>query len=345
MITLGDEMKFSIIVPIYKVEEYLEQCILSIVKQSYKNLEIILVDDGSPDNCPAICDEFAAKDARIKVVHKENEGLLNARKSGLEVATGDYIGFVDGDDYIAQNMYSKIASVIEKYNTDCVITQFYYAYPDRNENSDYSLNKDFYSRSDIEKEIFPIMLFKERFYSFGIYPCCWSKVFKRSIIEKYLLTSDGRIRLGEDIAFVFPSLMECNSIGFVDEKLYYYRQNPQSMTASYDSLLPEIYMLPYLTLCKKSEELGVDLSDQLPYYLLYLTNFVIRNEANKNNPKSKKEVTDILKSAIDNFDNEQLRKIELSKLPMHTRLLVTALKTKSVFALKIYMNLLKGHIK
>ena len=95
--------RYSIIVPIYKIEQYITQCIESIIHQTYKNIEIILVDDGSDDNCPVICDEYALKDDRIKVIHKENGGLVSARKAGALEATGDYICCVDGDDYIAEN--------------------------------------------------------------------------------------------------------------------------------------------------------------------------------------------------------------------------------------------------
>ena len=95
---------FSIIVAIYKVEKYLSQCIESILAQSYKNFELILVDDGSPDNCPVICDEYAKTDSRIKVVHKNNGGLVSARKAGIEIASGEYICFVDGDDFVQYDM-------------------------------------------------------------------------------------------------------------------------------------------------------------------------------------------------------------------------------------------------
>ena len=98
----------SVIVPIYNVEKYLDKCIESIVNQTYKNLEIILVDDGSPDNCPAMCDAWAEKDSRIKVVHKENGGAGSARNAGLDVSSGEYIGFVDGDDYIDSDFYETL---------------------------------------------------------------------------------------------------------------------------------------------------------------------------------------------------------------------------------------------
>ena len=119
----------SIIVPVYNVEKYLERCIESIVNQTYKDIEIILVDDGSPDNCPVICDRYAEKDNRIKVIHKQNGGLINARKSGLEIAQGDYIGFVDSDDWIEPEMYEYFAQMINKYSPDMVLSCLLYTSP------------------------------------------------------------------------------------------------------------------------------------------------------------------------------------------------------------------------
>lgn len=108
----------SVIVPIYNVEKYIRRCVDSIVSQTYKDLEIILVDDGSPDGCPQICDEYAAKDSRIKVIHKKNGGLSDARNTGIEIAKGDFIGFVDGDDYILPEMYEVLYKACVKHNVD-----------------------------------------------------------------------------------------------------------------------------------------------------------------------------------------------------------------------------------
>ena len=103
----------SVIVPVYKVEQYLDECVQSIINQTYKNLEIILVDDGSPDRCPEMCDEYARQDSRIKVIHKPNGGISSARNSGLDIARGEYVGFVDSDDYIAHDMYEKLYKAFE----------------------------------------------------------------------------------------------------------------------------------------------------------------------------------------------------------------------------------------
>ena len=122
--------KVSVIVPVYNMEKYLSRCVDSILAQTYKNLEVILVDDGSKDSSPAICDQYSERDSRVKVVHKENGGLSSARNAGLDVATGDYIGFVDSDDYISPEMYSVLCQCLE--NSDCEIANLMYVRADEN---------------------------------------------------------------------------------------------------------------------------------------------------------------------------------------------------------------------
>ena len=136
-----NEEKISIIVPVYKVEDYLERCIDSIVNQTYKNLEILLVDDGSPDNCGKICDEYAAKDDRIIVIHKQNEGVARARNSALDVVTGDYISFIDSDDWVAEDAYEYYLDNIKKYKADCVVGRCQMVF-DRNGELDYQYGEE-----------------------------------------------------------------------------------------------------------------------------------------------------------------------------------------------------------
>ena len=134
----------SIIVPIYNVEQYLRKCIDSIINQTYKNLEILLVDDGSPDNCGQICDEYAKKDDRVKVIHKENGGLSSARNCGIEHATGKYIAFVDGDDFVSKNYISNLFTIIKKYNADISLTNKIYYFEKRQEKkaTEYELSEE-----------------------------------------------------------------------------------------------------------------------------------------------------------------------------------------------------------
>ena len=126
------DAKISIIVPVYKVEPYLRKCLDSIVGQTYQKLEIILVDDGSPDSCGAICDAYAARDERIRVIHKENGGVASARNAGLDAATGDYIGWVDSDDWIEADMFECLLKGAEDYDADIVVCGREDSYPDHN---------------------------------------------------------------------------------------------------------------------------------------------------------------------------------------------------------------------
>ena len=165
----------SVIVPVYKVEKYLEKCIESVLKQTYTNLQIILVDDGSPDNCGKICDEYAKKDSRIEVIHKINGGLSDARNVGINRANGRYIGFVDSDDYIKEDMYEKLINLIKEYDADISICNLY----DVIDGKEYVRNKDNgiheYSRIDILKEI----LLDKNIQSYA-----WNKLYKKELFDE-----------------------------------------------------------------------------------------------------------------------------------------------------------------
>ena len=121
----------SVIVPIYKVKKYLNRCIDSVINQTYNNLEIILVDDGSPDSCPQICDEYAKKDKRIKVIHKQNGGLSDARNAGLDIASGDFVSFIDGDDYIHPQTYEIVMDVINKCPAEMICFHYQFIEPEK----------------------------------------------------------------------------------------------------------------------------------------------------------------------------------------------------------------------
>ena len=134
------EELISVVVPVYNVEKYIDKCINSIINQTYKNLEIILVDDGSPDNCGNICDEYAKKDNRIIVIHKENGGLSDARNTGIEVSKGKYITFIDSDDYISDNYVSFLYNLIIEYKADISIGKHYVLYENGEINTATGMN-------------------------------------------------------------------------------------------------------------------------------------------------------------------------------------------------------------
>lgn len=331
---------FSIIVPVYNVEKYINKCVNSILEQTFTDFEIILVDDGSPDNCPAICDEYAKKDARVKVIHKKNGGLINARKSGLEIAGGEYIGFVDGDDWIEPDTYENFAKMIKKYAPDIVLSDFYFDNGKELANSTQLFEQEFYDKSALKEKLYPKMLFSGIYYKFGVNPCCWSKVYKKELIEKNLPQVEGRIKMGEDAAFTYPCLLDAESAATVKKPSYHYIQNPQSMTNSYNKDLKDIIFLPYERIKEKCRECGIDLGKQPDYYLLYLANLLIRNETAVTNYK--KNVNALLsnKDVIKSANN-----IDLSLLPIHTKFFAISLKLKNTFLLNLYYLIMKKHLK
>lgn len=223
-------MRFSIIVPIYNVEDYIHQCIESVLKQNYKDYELILVDDGSPDNCPSICDDYAKKNSKIKVVHKQNGGLVTARKAGVEVAEGDYSIALDGDDWLHSDCLSKLSEVIDSYHPEVV--RFGLIVAEGNgkcENKPIRyFRKGFYKRGDVEEEILPYLVygFDGNRFPHSICGGCIST----SLYREEQLSVEDRIKIGEDGATMRPIVFKASSVFIMDECLYYYRRNLSSMT-------------------------------------------------------------------------------------------------------------------
>ncbi len=230
-------MKFSVIVPIYKVEKYLKRCIDSILKQTYTNFELILVDDGSPDDCPKICDDYAKKDERVKVIHKKNAGLVAARNTGILEAVGDYICYVDGDDWIADNSLEIVWNkAIEKYDLDMVIYGAVRQYDNYQEKIPNSVSEGLYDKNKLQSEIYPYMMYDNRkpFCTGLIFPVAWNKIYKREFLLQHYCKEE-KIRMGEDNAFVFECLYEAKTVYFCNDILYFYNQlNSESMVHSYD---------------------------------------------------------------------------------------------------------------
>lgn len=215
-------MRISIIVPIFKVEPYLDECITSLVSQTYRNLEIILVDDGSPDNCPTMCDQWALRDSRIRVIHKKNGGLSDARNAGLSVSTGEYIMFIDSDDFVDNVMVEKLLDIAISHNADvaaCSIKKFKdgHSFVFRN-----YLKKEFTVYNGIEG--IEAMLYEK------IDCAAWNKLYRKSSIEGYEFPVG---RYNEDVIFHFYSWQNMNKIVYTKEAYYNYRVTENSLTHSF----------------------------------------------------------------------------------------------------------------
>lgn len=265
----------SIIVPIYGVEKYLVQCIESIICQTYTNLEIILVNDGSIDNCGLICDHFASLDKRIKVIHKINEGLVSARKTGLNISAGSYIGYVDGDDWIEPEMYEVLINDALKYNADVVVAGHKEELNNNVVEVLYNnLPEGLYIEEKLENNFYSKMLSTGSFSQFGIYSYLWNKLFKRDLLYKNQMAVSNMIFMAEDAACTYPTLLDANAIYISNSTHYRYRQRIDSMvkTRELSYLDIEKYNLLYHFLKNKFIEtkFATVLLPQLDLFLLSL---------------------------------------------------------------------------
>ena len=208
---MNKEPMVSVIVPIYNVEKYLKRCIDSILNQTYKNLEIILVDDGSPDKCPEICDEYAKSDKRIKVIHKQNAGVSAARNDGLAIAQGDLIGFVDPDDYIVSEMYECMVNSIETYSSDMVVCGYDYIDENGNVTRPYKVKSD-------EK------LTQKQFVSMQVdmpptvRHVVWNKLFRKSLFNG--IRFPEKMHSSEDVYVLCSYVKKITGCVFIHKPLY-----------------------------------------------------------------------------------------------------------------------------
>lgn len=218
---MQDSPLISVIVPIYKVEPYLRRCLDSIVNQTYTNLEIILVDDGSPDGCPAICDEYAVKDSRIIVIHKENGGLSDARNAGLDICKGEYISFVDSDDWIASNFIEILLNNILENNAELAITQYITAYSSVTSNIGIKNN---------HTTIFSPLEATKKLWSNEetTFVTAWGKLYKKSLWQELRFPKG---LLHEDEYTAYKVLYTANKTIFLSIPLYYYFQRSDSIMA------------------------------------------------------------------------------------------------------------------
>ncbi|MBE6959431.1 MAG: glycosyltransferase [Ruminococcaceae bacterium] len=211
----------SVVVPVYKVEPYLKKCVESILAQTYSNLEIILVDDGSPDNCGKICDELKQKDPRIFVIHKSNGGLSSARNAGIEIARGEYIGFVDSDDTVEPNMYENLYAAIQHDKTTLAVCAVNYVYEDGKVLTKPGLGEN------------AIFNFPEAMIEMNLHRlfdmATWSKLYHRDLFDSLRFPVG---KLSEDYYVMFHILDRAQRISYVDTRCYNYLQRKNSVTRS-----------------------------------------------------------------------------------------------------------------
>ena len=222
----------SVIVPIYNLATYLFQCVDSISKQSFQNLEIILVDDGSSDNAIEICEFFRKTEPRVRLIRKANGGLVSARKAGINAASGDYVFYVDGDDWLDPDCIKSYVDVAVSTGAEIVIGDYKREFLGKFEVVRNLIEPGFYDYEEIGSVVAPRMIFSGEFFSHGLRTYSWGKLFKRNLVQQIQNAIPDEVSFGEDAALIYPAICRANSIALTNYNYCNYRQRPNSILKS-----------------------------------------------------------------------------------------------------------------
>lgn len=338
----------SIIVPIYKAEKYIDECLQSILSQSYRNIEVILVDDGSPDKSGSICDAYSKKDSRIKVIHKKNEGVSKARNDGMKIATGEWIMFVDPDDWIDENICSEFYSQVLKHRADIYICSNYVEYPNK-KYENFVLDGRSRVLGNSEKYEIQLQLIckKAAKYIPKLHNMAgpWAKLYNRNFLIKNSLEFQPKLKRAQDNIFNLYAFEGASKIVYLNKCLYHYRMNSSSIWGryspdiinNYNNLLSETYK--FISLTNKSD-IFIN-----AYYAKVATSFYSFMRLyffNKENKKTNTEIREEMKMLLETEPYKTaLLKVDFNYLTFQEQVFVYFLKIKWFMGLRILCLLRK----
>lgn len=338
----------SVVLPIYNVEKYLNRCIKSVINQSYKNLEIILVDDGSPDNCPTLCDEWAKKDNRIKVIHKKNAGLGYARNTGIENATGEYICFFDSDDYIALDTIEKVYSLAVQEKSDMVV--FGFCNVKANGETGKAViphtEKTTFSGQEVQ-DLFLVDLIGpdvKNGKQTNLWMSAWACLYSLEMIQRasWRFVSEREI-ISEDIYSLLGLYKYVSRVSVLSEALYFYCENAGSLTHTYKKdrycKIKNFYDACYQLAEKNGYAESVKERLSYPYlsYTIAAMKMIAISDGNDDTQKRKL----IYEIISDPHIQSVLRKTDLTKETRIRKLLLYSIKRKQ-FGLCYWMIKVKA---
>ena len=272
----------SIIIPVYNVEQYLDECMASVLNQTYVNLEVVLVDDGSKDNSPGMCDSYAKKDTRVQVIHKENGGPMSACIAGVKKAKGEYLAFMDSDDWIDLTMIEELVRETTGNEKEMICSNYVIEKANQSIKIKQSMEPGVYDRKAIEEQLFPGLLGKEER---RIHGSRCMKLISKSLISENLGFADLNVSMGEDMYLIFMALLDAQRIVVVEEGFYYhYRFLGSSLVHKYKSHMYDEIGSLYDNFQKvienkiSSKALRADFLQGLRREYIFLFFFVLKNE-------------------------------------------------------------------
>lgn len=315
-------MFFSVIVPVYKVESYLPACIQSVLGQTFVDFELILVDDGSPDGCPQICDAYAAKDNRIKVVHKPNGGLASARRAGIQVAEGQYVFNLDADDLIEQDVLETASRIIRE--TDCEIVSFAYRWVENGRTvkvTDDTLPEGLYTEKDIATHIYPKLLMDKNMDHVSYYLS--GKAVKRDLVTPHQLAVSEKISLGEDLCCVVPCYLHTKSVYISKKQAYLYTVRTDSMSREFNTKQICLVENVIREICRNDVSRIADFEEQLNRYSCFMCFAILAAAAEGGHFKS---IPGIRQNILNSLHKEKIARAEFANITAKSRIAVFLMK-------------------
>ena len=333
-------MFFSVIVPVYKVENYLRACIESVLNQTFSDFELILVDDGSPDVCPLICDEYAKKDGRIKVIHKENGGLVSARQAGIEIAKGQYVFNLDSDDLIENDVLENAYNIIKKTNSD--IVSFGRKWVKEGQTvkvSDDCLEEGLYDKENLKKHVYPKLLSDENMQSIAYY--ITGKAIKTDFLVPFQMAVNKKISLGEDLCCVVSCYLNAKSIYISKKTPYLYTVRTDSMSKEFNT--NQIFLVENIIkeVCKNDMSKASDFENQVNRYSCFMCFAVLAAAAEGNHFKSIKTIKENIKNSL---HKEKILKAQFKNISFKSRISIFLMK-KNCYKTAFYFLTLCKNIK
>ena len=319
-------MLFSVIVPIYNIEKYIKRCIDSVLSQSFTDFELILVDDGSPDNCGAICDEYAKKDQRIQVIHKKNGGLVSARQAGIKVASGDYIFHLDGDDAVLPDALESAHNIIRETGADIVSFSYKCSINEKTGETVCDLvNEGLYNKSEIEQHIFPKLLSDKNMNH--IFYFLWGKAIKRELATKHQLSVNPAISLGEDLSCIVPCYLEAETVYISKKAIYLYTIRNDSISTDFKTH----QITQIADVIRGLRELNVekpkDFGEQISRYSCFMCFAILAAAAEGNYFNSVGKLKELI---LGSLHKEEIKKAYFENITFKSRIAISLMKKQRI---------------
>lgn len=331
--------QISVIIPIYNKEKYLKKCIESVINQTYSKLEIILIDDGSKDSSWEIIQSYEKLDSRIIAIHQANQGVVSARKNGYLKSTGEYISFIDADDWLDLNFYESFVRCIQENDADIIVSGYVEEYKDASKGIDLPFDSGIYSGERL-LDIYSKMIFSGVYYREGINPSLWNKVFKRNIINQEICIENPTLNFGEDGLISYVAIANAKSVQLINEKkAYHYNlcdENSLSRHFDYD-YFSKLRILLDSFVKGIPEELHSIIEEQLRYYSAFMLMIGIERFAYNKNTIQPIKKAKILKKLLSKYKKSYVENLtSLPKLPENEKKVISMIECENYFGIIIH---------